>query len=797
MRARLLLALLFTIAAYLPASGGTVALAQSTPDPGTPGSRAISRTSYSAASDEAFFPTGWSSGVELRARVIYPTALAGAPLPLVLLLHGRHVTCFAGQTVDLVWPCPFGSQSIDSYLGYDYLGDLLASQGFIVVSVSANGINAADDDDPDGGMTARAELVNAHLQIWSGFNTRTDGAFGSLFTGKVNLNNIGLMGHSRGGEGVVRFAQLNAGSANPFGVKAVFPLAPVNFNRYTINNIPLATLLPYCDGDVSDLQGVHFYDDTRYNVGGDTAGKYNVLVMGANHNFYNTVWTPGSTPGGSDDWLSRESRAPRADPNADDTYCHPSVAGNQRLSAAQQRGTGLAYMAAFFRVYLRQETPFAPILQGDATPPASAQTSAIRVSYHAPGTSTARRDINRLLSASHLATNALGGAVTTSNIGFYDLCGGDAPQPAHCLSSTTDTSFEREPHTGVSNNSTRRGLSQLSIRLPNPAGSTAVYRNAIPAASGDVTSFARLQFRVSTVWGNALNPAGVPQNFRVILTDSAARTAAARVSDHSDALYYPPGSFVPVQPKSILNMVRIPLAAFGGVDLHNIRSVEFRFDQTASAWLLISDLAFANPVPAIASVSGVAPVGATVGSPVTISGTNLTGVSSVRFNGTTAAFTVDSTAQVTATVPAGATTGPISVVTALGTVTSPSNFNVYVATGNVGVSVARQPATPPAGGPVLRATFTARATCGAISRIEFGDAGQPLDNASVSVLSPAGGPTARTTGFTYTPPAGTTTVQIGFQRIVQAGDATIRPIHVVDGCSTWNTFVGGGDQAFK
>jgi len=60
----------------------------------------------------------------------------------------------------------------------------------------------------------------------------------------------------------------------PYGIKAVFPLAPVDFNRPNVNNAALNVMLPYCDGDVADLQGVHFYDDARYNVPGDNAPKH-------------------------------------------------------------------------------------------------------------------------------------------------------------------------------------------------------------------------------------------------------------------------------------------------------------------------------------------------------------------------------------------------------------------------------------------------------------------------------------------------------------------------------------------
>jgi hypothetical protein len=54
----------------------------------------------------------------------------------------------------------------------------------------------------------------------------------------------------------------------------------------------------------------------------------------------------------------------------------------------------------------------------------------------------------------------------------------------------------------------------------------------------------------------------------------------------------------------------------------------------------------------------------TVGATVNILGTSLTGVTSVTFNGTAATFTVNSTGtEITTTVPTGATTGYIDVVT--------------------------------------------------------------------------------------------------------------------------------------
>jgi hypothetical protein len=62
---------------------------------------------------------------------------------------------------------------------------------------------------------------------------------------------------------------------------------------------------------------------------------------------------------------------------------------------------------------------------------------------------------------------------------------------------------------------------------------------------------------------------------------------------------------------------------------------------------------------------------------VTIIGTGFTGVTAVNFHGTASdSFAVDSSTQITARVPADATTGSIAVTTAGGTATSSAPFTV-------------------------------------------------------------------------------------------------------------------------
>jgi uncharacterized repeat protein (TIGR03803 family) len=65
-----------------------------------------------------------------------------------------------------------------------------------------------------------------------------------------------------------------------------------------------------------------------------------------------------------------------------------------------------------------------------------------------------------------------------------------------------------------------------------------------------------------------------------------------------------------------------------------------------------------------------------VGARVIILGTNLTGATSVSFNGTAATFTVASSSEITTTVPTGATMGPVKVTTPGGTLLSNVAFRV-------------------------------------------------------------------------------------------------------------------------
>jgi hypothetical protein len=84
-------------------------------------------------------------------------------------------------------------------------------------------------------------------------------------------------------------------------------------------------------------------------------------------------------------------------------------------------------------------------------------------------------------------------------------------------------------------------------------------------------------------------------------------------------------------------------------------------------------------INAAPSIADFAPTSGPVGTSVTLEGSGFTGPTDVAVNGTSVgpgAFTVDSDTQVTASVPSGASTGPISLATEGGTATSSTDFTV-------------------------------------------------------------------------------------------------------------------------
>ncbi|GGS12879.1 hypothetical protein GCM10010252_60520 [Streptomyces aureoverticillatus] len=350
-------------------------------DPGVPGKYRTVSGEYTQRSVRL---PGFPNPVEMRATVVGPADAPGKR-PLALFLHGRHYTCFkpGGDDQGGGWPCTSGTKPVPSYRGYLHDQKLLASQGYVTVSISANGINGQDDVAQDGGAQARSSLVRQHLARWADWSAgRGDAPKAVRDTAPADLSKVLLVGHSRGGEGVNRAAldsltpppAAEDGAPGParWNIRGTVLIGPTIFGQNPVPDVPSMTILPGCDGDVSDLQGQIYADGTR-GVGRGTALHSAVYVVGANHNFFNSEWTPGQAQAPADDDFHSGERP--------DPVC--AKGKDTRLTAKQQQTAGSTYIAAAARLFVGGDDRVRPLLDGSGRRAPSAKPA--RVLTHAVG----------------------------------------------------------------------------------------------------------------------------------------------------------------------------------------------------------------------------------------------------------------------------------------------------------------------------------------------------------------------------------------------------------------------------
>ena len=400
----------------------------------------------------------------------------------------------------------------------------------------------------------------------------------AFLRGRVDLTRVGLMGHSRGGEGVARAALLNTQRAKPYGIVGLFLIAPTDFARLTVPGVSTAVLLPYCDGDVRALDGQHYLDDTRLASPGDRSFKTGVLMLGANHNYFNTEWSPGSVSEGDDDSQPEDQASPCS-------ARHPD-----RLSPAEQRAAGRAYLTGFFRTAVGRENRFLPLFDGTGARAKSAGRAVVRTTFTAPAAD--RVEVARLNRTLPADLTASGGARLALCAGMVPLSDPDPdalpagpPTTAQDRPACTDqllfiqaSSWSASPLVGNPPGATVGRLTWTgatgAVRLPLPAGRRDVRRadalRLLMAPDPDVAG---------------------TQDLTVRVVDGQGRSVQVRVGAVSDALKPLPGTSEGL-PRTELRTVRIAAAQLQALDLRDVRAVELVTDRSARGAVYVSDVAF-------------------------------------------------------------------------------------------------------------------------------------------------------------------------------------------------------------
>ncbi len=226
---------------------------------------------------DLFFDNGFEN-VPVAGRIWYPEELTDCPV--MFIAHGNH------------------DYSVPSHLGYDYLGEYLASNGYVVISVDENILNGLGDEND-----ARAVLLLENIKAILLENTKE----GSAIYGRIDPDKIAIAGHSRGGEMVATAYLFNDLEVYPddgnitldyhFNISSIIAIAPT-VDQYMpadhavrISDVDYLLIHGANDQDVYLVMGQKQYNNVCFTGASEEKHlKASVYIMGANHGQFNTAW---------------------------------------------------------------------------------------------------------------------------------------------------------------------------------------------------------------------------------------------------------------------------------------------------------------------------------------------------------------------------------------------------------------------------------------------------------------------------------------------------------------------------
>lgn len=552
------------------------------------GTTAKSRNSY-----WGFTP----SKMPLNARVWYPDG--DGPFPIVLIAHGNH------------------NMKEFSDPGYGWIGELLASRGYIVASLDMNFINGGIRGEND----ARGWFFLKHLEQLRKWNVEE----GNPFSGKADLDNVALIGHSRGGEAVGHAAAFNTLTHYPdnanvrfdfgFGIKSIIAIAPVDGQYQPANRLVPVENVNYLvfhgshDGDVSSFMGIRQYQRVAF-TDDEPRFKAAVFVYRANHGQWNTVW-------------GAHDNGPRS----------PRILDLRTLMPPEdQRQFGKVYISAFLDATLRNRKEYLPLFRdhrvaGDWLPKTmyitrfeestfrpvagfeedidvtSGSMQRVRIQGDSLATWQETRLSLRTANSPAEGSSQYNNAVT---LGWNNRLAGEdttrmGPTAAYTITLPDDLPADFELHE-------RSALQFLMMPTETMPGARAEPKDSAAAADSTKSSSGPRPKPKERDEDEELPPV----DFSIVLTDAAGVSSTLPVSNYG-VVRRPLESWVLMrrdlessrfasQSEIVLQTYSLPLADFRAaapaLDVRRIRSIRFLFDRAIAGTIIVDDIGFAALDPA-------------------------------------------------------------------------------------------------------------------------------------------------------------------------------------------------------
>ena len=214
--------------------------------------------------------------VPLRGKVWYPKEISNCPT--LFIIHGNH---------DYVEP---------SYLGYEYLGEYLASYGYVMVSIDQNACNLLTNEND-----ARAILLLENIKALEKYNRNEQNPIYQ----KIDTTNLAIAGHSRGGEAVSIAYLFNEEKVSPnngklkmdyhFDIRSIIAIAPTT-DQYQptsksveLEDVNYLIIHGANDQDLYNFSGIKQYKNIHFTGRGDYI-KTALYCAGCNHGQFNSRW---------------------------------------------------------------------------------------------------------------------------------------------------------------------------------------------------------------------------------------------------------------------------------------------------------------------------------------------------------------------------------------------------------------------------------------------------------------------------------------------------------------------------